>query len=163
MLRVKGLRKNAAVQMHEEYQAIIAWFTSTRAPVSSLQTSASQAQPSSIFGPAISPPAAQPPASLPSSFSHPAKPSSICCPAISHSVPANCMGPLVHILLAPRHWQYPFSANPRNGGPAIQSERGWEYNFFLLSSLYFRFVMAGPFSPSLPHCNRRPTTCVAKS
>jgi len=41
----------------------------------------------------------------------------------------------VHILSGPRHWQYPFSATHGYWGPAIQSERGWEYIIFFIFSL----------------------------
>jgi len=50
-----------------------------------------------------------------------------------------CRSTAAHILLAPKYWQYPFSAIPRYWGPAIQSERGWEYTFFAFFSFGFSF------------------------
>jgi len=60
--------------------------------------------------------------------------------------------PLVHILSGPRHWQYPFSAIHGYWGPAIQSERGWEYIIFLLFFIFFPMYWQDPFPchPQVP-------------
>jgi len=70
-------------------------------------------------------------------------------------------GPLIHILLAPKHWQYPFSAIPRYWGPAIQSERGWEYILFIFYFFIFPFPLPTywqepfPCHPQVPRIEYR--------
>jgi len=56
----------------------------------------------------------------------------------------------MHILLAPKYWQYPFSAIPRYWGPAIQSERGWEYIFFIFYFFIFPFPLPTHWQEPFP-------------